>query len=175
MTFIRSAAAALGGEVAGRDAVLCPGPGHSPKDRSLSVKFVPTAPRGFLITSFAGNDWRDCRDHVRRRLGLPAWEPGDEQRRNVPPHHVAKWDLAATEAEANETPRAWTEDEIVRIERAQRIWNAGKDPRARSPNNICVNIDGSIYPTISPVECCASIRVAPGRMKTPAKSISSRR
>ena len=34
---LQSWARALGGEVSG-DQVLCPGPGHSPKDRSLSVK-----------------------------------------------------------------------------------------------------------------------------------------
>jgi hypothetical protein len=128
-TCVSRAAAALGGDVAGRDTVVCPGPAHSPKDRSLSVKFDPTAPDGFLTFSHAGDDWRECRDHVRRRLDLPAWEPGDEQRRSVPPHHINKWDLAAIEAEANEGPRAWTEDEIIRIERARRIWNEGKEPR----------------------------------------------
>src|SRR5262249_54376207 len=106
----------LGGEVTGRDTILCPGPGHSPNDRSLAVKLVLTAPDGFLIHSHAGDDWRLCRDHVRQRLGLPRWEPGDDQRRNIPPRHTDKWDLAAVGAEAEEGPRAWTEDEIVRIE-----------------------------------------------------------
>lgn len=67
---VRTVAAALGGEVAGRDRVLAPGPGHSPADRSLSVLLSPTAPGGLLVTSHAGDDWRDCRDHVRRRLGI---------------------------------------------------------------------------------------------------------
>ena len=44
-------ARALGGEVAGRDAVLCPGPGHSAHDRSLAVKFDPAAPDGFSPTA----------------------------------------------------------------------------------------------------------------------------
>ena len=34
MTNIRNIAQALGGDVAGRDSVLAPGPGHSPGDRS---------------------------------------------------------------------------------------------------------------------------------------------
>jgi len=67
---VRQVAAALGGEVAGRDAVLAPGPGHSASDRSLSVRLDPKAPDGFLVTSFCGDDWRECRDHVRERLGL---------------------------------------------------------------------------------------------------------
>jgi hypothetical protein len=121
MTHISPAAAALGGDVSGRETILCPGPGRSPKDRSLSVKFDPTAPDGFLTHSHAGDDGRECRDYVRERLGLPRWQPGDEQRRNVPPRHVDKWDLAAIEAEANEGPRAWT-DEILRIAVARRIW-----------------------------------------------------
>jgi putative DNA primase/helicase len=119
----------LGGEVSGRDAVLCPGPGHSPRDRSLAVKFDATAPDGFVIYSHAGDDWRVCRDHVRELLGLPRWEPGDEQRRSVPPHNIDTWDLAAIEAEANESPRALTEDEIIRIANARRIWEEAQDPR----------------------------------------------
>ena len=61
----RQVAHALGGEVAGRDTILAPGPGHSPRDRSLAVKIDPSAPHGFLVHSFAGDDWRECRDHVR--------------------------------------------------------------------------------------------------------------
>jgi putative DNA primase/helicase len=66
---IRSIAIALGGEVAGRDAVRVPGPGHSRKDRSLRVRFCPDG--SFVTFSEAGDDWRECRDYVRERLGLP--------------------------------------------------------------------------------------------------------
>jgi len=125
----RQVAHALGGEVAGRDTVLAPGPGHRPRDRSLAVKIDPSAPQGFLVHSFAGNDWRECRDHVRSRLGLPAWQPGDGQRRGIPHQHVEKWDLAAIEAEVSQGPRAWTEDELLRIARARDIWNEGRNPR----------------------------------------------
>ncbi len=61
---------------------------------------------------------------------MPAWEPGDDQRRNVPPQHVEKWDLAVTEAETNETPRAGTEEEIMRIANARCIWDEARDPRS---------------------------------------------
>jgi putative DNA primase/helicase len=109
--------------------ILCPGPEHSPKDRSLSVKLDPTAPDGFIIHSHAGDDWRECRDHIRERLGWPRWEPSDERRRSVPPHHVNKGDLAAIEAESDEAPRPWTEDEILRIAAARRIWDGAREPR----------------------------------------------
>jgi putative DNA primase/helicase len=126
----RALAAALGGQVAGRDTVLAPGPGHSWRDRSLAVKLDPTAPDGFLIYSHAGDDWRVCRNHVHERLGLPAWEPGDgEQRRTIPQRHADKWDLAAIDAKPNEGPRGWDENELVRIAMARRIWNEGHDPR----------------------------------------------
>lgn len=124
-----SIARALGGEVRSGNTVLCPGPGHSPRDRSLAVRLDPAAPDGFLVFSHVGDDWRECRDHVRARLGLPPWQPGDEQRRNIPSRHVEKWDLAAVEAEAGEGPRAWTEDEILRIAAARRIWDQAQDPR----------------------------------------------
>jgi hypothetical protein len=70
----RVVARALGGDLCGRNNIIAPGPSHSPADRSLAVKLNPTAPDGFLVYSHAGDDWRECRDHVRRRLGLPAWE-----------------------------------------------------------------------------------------------------
>jgi putative DNA primase/helicase len=125
----RAIAHALGGQVAGRDTVLAPGPGHSARDRSLAVRLDPAAPDGFLCYSHSNDDWRACRDHVRQHLGLPAWEPGDGQQRTVSPQHVEKWDLATIEAEANEGPRAWTEDEVLRIAAARRIWDEARDPR----------------------------------------------
>ena len=66
-----SIAKALGGEVSGRQ-ILAPGPGHSPRDRSLSVRVDPNAPDGVLVHSFAADDWRACRDHVKARLGAPS-------------------------------------------------------------------------------------------------------
>ena len=70
MIDLRGLARALGGEVSGAQ-VLAPGPGHRKRDRSLSVTFSATSPDGFLAFSHSGDDWRDCRDHVRDRLGLP--------------------------------------------------------------------------------------------------------
>jgi putative DNA primase/helicase len=124
----QEAARRLGGAVAGRDTILCPGPGHSLKDRSLSVKLDPRAPDGFIVHSHAGDNWHGCRDHVRERLGLPPWRPGDEHARTIPPHHVEKWDMAAVRADAEEGPRDWTEDEIERISVARRIWEHARHP-----------------------------------------------
>jgi hypothetical protein len=72
---VRAAARALQGDVSGRDGVVCPGPGHSCQDRSLSVRFDPTAPDGFLVHSFAGDDPIVCKDHIRERLGLERFKP----------------------------------------------------------------------------------------------------
>jgi hypothetical protein len=55
--------------------VNCPGPGHGAKDRSLSVSPSATAPSGFLVHSFAGDDPIVCLDYVRAKLGLPAFAP----------------------------------------------------------------------------------------------------
>jgi hypothetical protein len=71
-------ARALGGEAIGRTYALVPGPGHDRKDRSLKIKLDPCAPGGFIVHSFAGDDWRECRDHVRDVLGIkqeqtPRW------------------------------------------------------------------------------------------------------
>jgi hypothetical protein len=78
----------LGGEAHGRR-VLCPGPGHSRTDRSLSVKLGDDAPEGFVVHSFAGDDPLACKDYVRERLNLPArdWRkriPRDLPKRAAP-------------------------------------------------------------------------------------------
>lgn len=65
----KQAAAALQGDVNGQT-VLCPGPGHSPRDRSLCITLDPSAPDGFVAHSFAGDDFRDCRDYAKDRLGI---------------------------------------------------------------------------------------------------------
>ena len=55
-----SLAAALGGDVVGPNQVKAPGPNHSPKDRSLSVKMEPSAPGGLLIYSFADDSTKSA-------------------------------------------------------------------------------------------------------------------
>jgi putative DNA primase/helicase len=108
MSALRDIARALGGEVVGAT-VLAPGPNHSRKDRSLSVRLSFTAPDGFLAFSHAGDSWQDCRDHVRSRLGLPGWEP-----RAAPAPVVHK----------AESPQ----QDDDRIAAALKVWGEGVDP-----------------------------------------------
>jgi hypothetical protein len=129
MISTRQIAAALGGQVAGPHTVLCPGPGHNRIDRSLAVRIDPRAPDGFVVFSHCRDDWKQCRDHVRERLGLPPWRPGDNNRRRVvPERHVAKWDMASVGTEADEIPRPWNADELSRIRYAQIIWKEAVNP-----------------------------------------------
>ena len=72
MSALSSWARALGGDVNGRS-VTCRGPGHSPRDRGLSVTPEPSAANGFLVHSFAGDDPTGCLDYVRARR--PAFTP----------------------------------------------------------------------------------------------------
>jgi len=122
----RAIARALGGEISGRQ-ILAPGPGHSRVDRSLSIRVEPEAPDGFLVHSFAGDDPIICKNYVRQQLGLPEWQPGDEQDRRVEPLRRARFDRTALDRETTKRPRS--EDDQVRIKRAVAIWNAGSDPR----------------------------------------------
>jgi len=123
---LRAIARALGGEISGRQ-ILAPGPGHSRLDRSLSIRIEPAAPGGFVVHSFAGDDPLICKDHVRQRLGLPGWAPGDEQDRRVDVSRQARFDQTAIDREATKRPRS--EDDHLRIKRAVAIWNEAKDPR----------------------------------------------
>ena len=81
---VDAAAKLLGGEASGLQ-VRAPGPGHSTSDRSMSVRFDPRAPDGFVVTSFAGDGWQQCRDHVATRLDLRLFEHG-RRRRPMPVH-----------------------------------------------------------------------------------------
>lgn len=105
---LHSAARALGGDACGRY-VLCPGPRHSPQDRSLQVSFDPRWPDGFLVHSFAGDDFRECRDYVRDQLGLST--------RFVPKRHDAKIEYA--QAEPISAPRS----KVNHTGLALAIWN----------------------------------------------------
>lgn len=68
------AAKLLGGVVAKGNQVLAPGPGHSRRDRSLSVQFTRD---GYIVHSFAGDDWKLCRDYVAVALGLTNYDQFD--------------------------------------------------------------------------------------------------
>lgn len=97
MTCLASAAKALGGDLV-RGAILCPGPGHSVRDRSLSVTFSPAAPDGFLVNSFAGDDWQACRDHVRVLLGRPNLDTPDSSLQRITRTQNASTDGSSAEA-----------------------------------------------------------------------------
>jgi len=124
MSHIRALARALGGDVVSQDQLLCPGPGHSPKDRSLSVWLISG---GFRVHSYVGDDWALCKDYVRQRLGLPQWQPGDERDRRVGSSQIAAFDRTAVEFESGH--RQYDADQLNRIKRARDIWNAARDPR----------------------------------------------
>jgi putative DNA primase/helicase len=146
MLTMQALARALGGEISGRQ-VLAPGPGHRPQDRSLAIRIEPGAPGGFVAHSFAGDDPIQCKDYVRARLGLPAWQPGDEQDRRVHPLQQARFDRMAIDREAERRPR--TEDDHIRIRRAQTLWNeAEEDPRgtvaAEYLRARCLDLNGDL-------------------------------
>ena len=56
--------------------VLCAGPGHSDNDRSLAVSPAANGD-GFIVFSHADDDVNACKDHVRKKLGLPPFQPGN--------------------------------------------------------------------------------------------------
>ena len=78
---IKSLAMALGGDAYSGNRVLCPGPGHSRHDRSLSVMF--NADGTFVAKSFAGDDWKECRDHIKVKLGINDERPALAVERSI--------------------------------------------------------------------------------------------
>jgi putative DNA primase/helicase len=94
--------------------------------RSASA-WRPPCPAASSCTASPGDDPIQCKDYVRARLGLPAWQPGDEQDRRVHLSRVKDWDR--TIADSQTKLRERTEDDLLRIKRAQALWNEGADPR----------------------------------------------
>jgi hypothetical protein len=94
---LQTLARALGGEVNGGQ-VLAPGPDHSAKDRSLSVRLDASAPDGFVVHSFATDDPIACRDYVREKAGLPAFRPNGGRRR-MSDDDIARAVMAAVKAQ----------------------------------------------------------------------------
>lgn len=108
-------ARALGGAVTGRNRVQAPGPGHSAKDRSLSVRLEPNAPDGFLVHSFAGDDPITCKDHVRQSLGLPAF--------NTARHRPRRPETNSVRVRVGEQRHAPTENRSAKqLSKARRLW-----------------------------------------------------
>ncbi|MCJ2030915.1 toprim domain-containing protein [Methylobacterium sp. J-043] len=107
----------LGGEVAG-DQVLCPGPGHSRKDRSIAVRLSPGSPDGVLVWSHGRTSWQDAKDHVLALLGVTPDRGGRQERLPSP---------ATRRAEPLPAPPS--DDDLDRRRRAERLWSAAGDPR----------------------------------------------
>jgi hypothetical protein len=105
---LRAAARALGGDIVGRQILFAP-PSHSRQDRSASLRFDPTAPGGFVIHSFAGDDPLPIRDYVKVRLGLAS---GREARPALSP-----------------APLASSPDDTERTAQALTLWREAHDPR----------------------------------------------
>jgi putative DNA primase/helicase len=109
---IRSIAHHLNGVIIG-DQVLAPGPNHSRSDRSLSVWIDPGCPDGFRVHSFAGDDWRVCRHHVRERLGLPSWRLRNSNQASPPERACLQQTITSVI------------DELDRTQRALALWQEG--------------------------------------------------
>jgi putative DNA primase/helicase len=116
---LRALARALGGEVAGAQ-VLAPGPGHGPRDRSLSVRPSAIDPDGFVTHSFAGDDFRDCRAHVLARLGLTA--APYRRDRQAPKHRPARGAPPSDDQAKAAARFAGTRQALV-------LWGEAVDPR----------------------------------------------
>ena len=115
---LQEIARALGGEVQGHQ-VRAPGPGHSPKDRSLVVKLSSTAPDGFVVYSHAGDNPLECKDYIRERSGLAPFKPRGARRAR----RAAVPTTAAHHGDHGETAEA-------RVKAALRIWREAEPLRS---------------------------------------------
>jgi hypothetical protein len=78
----------------------------------MTVKLSASAPDGFVVNSFAGDDAIACRDYVRDKLGMPAWQPNG----NGNGHHIsAEKEMAQAIAGLRKAKRAAPGSEPPRV------------------------------------------------------------
>jgi AAA domain len=80
MIGLGKAARLLGGEVVNGQ-IRCPGPGHSPKDRSLSVKIMLDGK--VVVHSFADDDQLECLKYAEDKLGIAFKSNGSKGAHNA--------------------------------------------------------------------------------------------
>jgi hypothetical protein len=117
---VRAVARLLGGDVIGADRVLAPGPGHSHKDRSLSVLLTPSAPDGLVVHSFAGDDPLACKDYVRRMLGMRTYGTAAHRLRRLQRGKTNRYPGKTSPAAVRDTGH-----HAKQLAKAQRLWRAG--------------------------------------------------
>jgi hypothetical protein len=133
---------------------VCPGPGHSLADRSLSVKIIPTntAGDGFVVHSFAGDDPMQCRDYVRERLGLPSWRPHQAEC----PEYEPKPAPAPAVAQNNNAAFA------------KQIWDAGKPAKGTLVERYLTETRGLELPDTGAIRFHPKLKVTHTDMFAPA-------
>ena len=112
----RHIAQALGGDVAGPNQIIAPGPGHSPRDRSLSIRIDASAPDGFVVFSHAGDDPLAAKDYVKQRLGIETSRRRDNSVPRTSCHREVSDDRYHTAIDAERTALA------------MRIWREAVEP-----------------------------------------------
>lgn len=113
-------AKALGGIVTGGQ-VLAPGPGHSAKDRSMSVKIGESGK--LIVHSHAGDDAMVCKTYVERKLGI-VWQPDSHQQDTG-----AFERMQARAVKLNGHANGHSQPSDKRQMQALRIWQESVDPR----------------------------------------------
>lgn len=98
-------ARALGGEVSSGQ-VLAPASGHSPRDRSLSIKISPAAPGGLIVHLFSAGDVLAEKDRVLDALGIGRDVERRNQRSASAPIERATVARKSTSEEQDRTTRA---------------------------------------------------------------------
>ena len=82
------------------------GPGHGKHDASLTIRAHRTNPNDVVIKSFAGDNWQQIKDELRRVGILPTWSDKSSQPVDMVAVKAAKERAAKEEAEA-EARRRW--------------------------------------------------------------------
>ena len=109
---------ALGGSWHGRYGCV-QAPGHSSKDRGVSIRDAPDQPDGIVLHCGNGADWRDVKKELRRRGSLAEWR----RERGVSARPAPSRDM---EQKRREAARKQAEDEARRIAKARATWHRGE-------------------------------------------------
>ncbi|WP_193316499.1 DUF7146 domain-containing protein [Methylorubrum populi] len=89
------------------------------------MRLATTSPKGFIVHSYCGDDWRDCEEYVASALGLPAdyWREHKERRE---PNSLEAMHRRERRIDSE---RRGAEYDARRQRNALTIWDAATDPR----------------------------------------------
>lgn len=136
---------------------LAPGPGHSPKDRSMRIEDRDDG-AGIAVSSYASDDWQTCRQYLHQR-GLVE---DDRTRRDITPAEREQFRRRADKAKQKRD-----KDRAAKIAYARKLWFSSV-PAPDTPAEAYLRQRGISVPVPDCIRFAPEIKHSPTKTFHPA-------